>query len=254
MPNLQRAFRLALAAAFAAGPLAAQDAAAARTRVDTTRGDTARVESDDVSATQRDTTPLEPTPTETPSGFDTGVIRPGPARSAPVAAPTADRPSAASTGKRPSAGVIFIDARGSQIGLGTLTQVDRGLLITAELSGLPPGEHAFHVHQTGRCDPPSFQSAGDHYAPQGGQHGFLASGGPHAGDLPNRRVTEGGRVNIEEFTSFVTLTGGDSPLLDRDGSALILHARADDYRSQPSGDAGDRIACAVVQRTGGTPP
>jgi superoxide dismutase, Cu-Zn family len=106
------------------------------------------------------------------------------------------------------------------------------------------------VHQTGRCDAPSFESAGGHYAPMKRQHGFLASGGPHAGDMTNVQVV-GSAVSVQEFNPFVTLSGGEAPLLDQDGSALVIHAKADDYSTQPSGDAGARIACAVVQRAPG---
>jgi Cu-Zn family superoxide dismutase len=82
------------------------------------------------------------------------------------------------------------------------------------------------------------------------QHGFLANGGPHAGDMTNVQIV-GSTVSVQEFNPFVTLSGGDAPLLDQDGSALVIHAKADDYSTQPSGDTGARIACAVVQRAPG---
>jgi Cu-Zn family superoxide dismutase len=142
----------------------------------------------------------------------------------------------------------FINQHGHQLGTATLTQTPHGVLITADLSGVPPGEHGFHIHETGRCDPPSFESAGAHYALRGQQHGYLGAGGAHAGDLPNQFVGQDGRLRTHVFTPSVTLRAGQATLFDADGSALVVHAKADDYRSQPAGEAGGRLACAVIQR------
>ena len=149
-----------------------------------------------------------------------------------------------------SAKATLKNADGKEVGSAALTPTPAGVLIKLSVKGLPPGEHAFHVHETGKCDAPSFESAGAHYAPMKRQHGFLANGGPHAGDMTNVQIV-GSTVSVQEFNPFVSLTGGEAPLLDQDGSALILHAKADDYSTQPSGDAGDRIACAIVQRAPG---
>lgn len=143
--------------------------------------------------------------------------------------------------------VQFINSDGDATGSAILTQAPHGVLIDVELRGMPPGWHAFHVHERGRCETPDFQSAGDHFNPERDDHGYEVEDGYHAGDLPNVFVSESGRAQFQFFADRLSL-GGENALLDGDGSALVVHSRSDDYRSQPSGDAGDRIACAVVQR------
>jgi Cu-Zn family superoxide dismutase len=139
-------------------------------------------------------------------------------------------------------------ADGADHGTVTLTETPAGVLVRAELTGLPPGEHGFHFHETGACEPP-FESAGGHYNPTAAEHGFKAVGGPHGGDMPNIHVPESGDLTVEVFNAGVTLEdGAPDTLFDDDGTALIVHAGADDYESQPSGDAGDRIACGVVEK------
>lgn len=146
-----------------------------------------------------------------------------------------------------SATANFINTEGRTLGDVDLTQIESGVLVSARASRLPPGEHGFHFHETGECGPKTaFKSAGDHYAPGGRKHGLDTAGGPHAGDMPNQIVDEHGNLRVNLLNTRVSLTGGDAPLLDDDGSALVVHAGADDYRSQPSGDAGDRIACAEI--------
>lgn len=141
----------------------------------------------------------------------------------------------------------LINTEGRIIGRADLTQIASGVLVSARASRLPPGEHGFHFHEIGECDPATaFKSAGDHYAPGGHRHGLDVAGGPHAGDMPNQIVDEHGNLRVNVLNTRVSLTGGDAPLLDDDGSALVVHAGADDYRSQPSGDAGGRIACAEI--------
>ena len=141
----------------------------------------------------------------------------------------------------------FINASGQEIGTATLNETPQGVLINLEVNGLPPGVHAFHIHETGVCDAQNgFESAGSHYAPGGSEHGYEASGGPHAGDLPNQYVSQDGVLKAEILSHMTTISEGDAPLLDNNGSALVIHSGADDYSSQPSGDAGDRIACAPV--------
>lgn len=159
-------------------------------------------------------------------------------------------PALAQTGDTPSKTLKtnFINAEGKQIGTATLSQTLNGVLIQTDLRGLPPGEHGFHIHETGKCEANNgFESAGGHFAPRGQQHGFLTAGGPHAGDLPNQIVGQNGRLQADVLAAYVTLEAGrDVSLLDQDGSALVVHSKADDYKSQPSGNAGDRIACAVI--------
>lgn len=149
--------------------------------------------------------------------------------------------------KSRSATATFIDAQGRPIGRATLSQTPKGVLIELRLQGVAPGEHGFHVHETGRCDVQSrFESAGDHYTPQSTQHGFVR-GGPHAGDMPNVFADATGKLHADVYTTSVTLRRDAATLFDEDGSALVVHARPDDYHSQPSGGAGDRIACAVIE-------
>jgi Cu-Zn family superoxide dismutase len=151
----------------------------------------------------------------------------------------------------PQARGSFINAQGQQVGTAHLAQTPAGVLITVELRGLPPGVRGFHIHQTGRCDAAGgFDSAGGHYNPRNQQHGYLVQGGAHAGDMPNQAVGSDGVLRAQVLNDKVTLGEGEATLFDADGSALLVHAQADDYRSQPSGDAGGRLACAVIERQG----
>jgi len=134
------------------------------------------------------------------------------------------------------------DRSGKTVGVATLISTPNGTLITAEFGGLPPGWHAFHIHAVGKCVPP-FTSAGGHYNPTGDKHGILVEGGPHAGDMPNIHQRASGPVDIQVLNTKLVL---DARLFDADGAAIVLHAKADDYKSQPAGDAGDRIACGVI--------
>ena len=144
--------------------------------------------------------------------------------------------------------VDMIGTDGESMGTATITQTAAGaVLVRAEVSGLEPGEHGFHIHETGTCDPATnFDSAGGHYAGEGDPSHGLVEGGPHAGDMPNQDVGEDGMLMAEVFNANVSLSGEMNPLDDADGSALLIHAGADDYESQPSGDAGGRVACGVI--------
>jgi Cu-Zn family superoxide dismutase len=138
------------------------------------------------------------------------------------------------------------DAEGTAVGAATFTQTPAGVLIRLSLHGIPAGEHAFHIHAVGKCEPP-FTSAGGHFNPTGAKHGMMVCKG-HAGDMPNLHIPEDGALTIEVLNENVTLEKGKpNSLFDSDGSALVIHAKADDYKSDPAGDAGDRIACGVVQ-------
>ncbi|WP_420393685.1 superoxide dismutase family protein [Acuticoccus sp.] len=140
----------------------------------------------------------------------------------------------------------FIDADGETIGTATLTETPNGVLIEVDVEGIEAGEHGFHVHETGECDPATgFDSAGGHYA-AGMEHGFLVEGGPHPGDMANVFVGEDGTLRHEVVNDRVSIEGGDNPLMDDDGSALMIHSGADDYTTQPDGAAGGRVACAVI--------
>ena len=144
-----------------------------------------------------------------------------------------------------SATAEFVDAEGEGNGSASLTETSNGVLIEVEVSNLPEAQWvAFHVHEEGACDHETgHESAGGHYNPTDAEHGYLVEGGSHAGDMPNQYVGEDGVLRAQVFNSMVTLDG-DSAIR---GRALMVHAGEDDYTSQPSGDAGDRLACGVIE-------
>jgi Cu-Zn family superoxide dismutase len=141
------------------------------------------------------------------------------------------------------------DGSGKPVGDVDLVQTQAGVLIKLQLKGMVPGEHAFHVHAVGKCEG-SFESAGPHFNPAGHKHGML-SGEGHAGDMPNLHVPQSGELSVEVVNSAITLDKGKpNSVFDSDGSALVLHAKADDYKTDPAGNAGERIACGVIQPSG----
>lgn len=131
---------------------------------------------------------------------------------------------------------------GADFGRVTLTETKAGLLVAADLHGVPEGPHGFHIHATGACAP-DFGAAGGHFVGAGDAHGMMATATPHAGDLPNIHAPASGVVAVEALKPGLTL----ADLFDDDGAAIVVHAGADDYASQPSGDAGGRIACGVIE-------
>jgi len=143
--------------------------------------------------------------------------------------------------------VNLVDGANKPVGTAKLTQTAHGVLIAVDLHGLKPGAHAIHIHETAKCEPPAFKSAGGHDNPTKKQHGFMNAEGAHAGDLPNLEVPADGKVKAELLAADETLEG-ENGLFAGDGSALVLHAKADDYKSQPAGDAGDRVACGVIKK------
>ena len=143
------------------------------------------------------------------------------------------------------------DADGESIGTVEFTETPAGLHVVFDLEGIPEGVHGVHVHETGDCSAADFASAGGHLA-GGRPHGFLTEGGPHPGDFPNAHVGADGRLTVEYVNDLLTLgPGGEGAMLDADGAGVIVHSGPDDYASQPSGEAGDRIACGVVTAAGG---
>lgn len=139
------------------------------------------------------------------------------------------------------------DATGRAVGTVNLTQTANGVLLSGDLSNLPSGVHAIHFHDVGRCDPP-FTSAGGHFNPTQRGHGFQSPAGYHAGDLPNFTASTADSVRVDHFTREVTLGTGPTSLLDADGSSIVVHSGADDYRTDPSGNSGERVACGIIVR------
>lgn len=137
---------------------------------------------------------------------------------------------------------------GQTIGTARLDEVSGGVRIVLEVQGLPPGEKGVHVHAVGKCDPPDFASAGAHFNPDGKKHGLDSPDGPHAGDLPNLTVAANGSGRFETTTSRVTLGIGTNSLFDADGSALLVHAAKDDFKTDPTGNSGARIACGIIAK------
>lgn len=134
-------------------------------------------------------------------------------------------------------------AAGADAGRATATEVAGGLRFTLDAQNVPPGTHGAHVHMTGRCDAPDFTTAGGHWNPTGAQHGTMNPQGPHTGDLPNLIVGTDGRGTLGVTMPGATMAG----LLDADGATMMIHATADDLRTDPSGNSGARIACGVFQ-------
>jgi Cu-Zn family superoxide dismutase len=137
----------------------------------------------------------------------------------------------------------LINASGQTIGTVRAWQTAGGVTFRVIASGLPHGVHGVHVHAVGKCDPPDFASAGPHWNPTGKKHGMSNPAGPHAGDLPNVVVKANGVLGATLVLSAASM----SSLIDADGAALVIHAAADDNMTDPSGNSGARIACAVLQ-------
>jgi Cu-Zn family superoxide dismutase len=144
----------------------------------------------------------------------------------------------------------LVNASGQTIGSVRAWQTAGGVTFRVEASGLPHGIHGVHVHSIGRCDPPQFESAGPHWNPLAKKHGMNNPAGPHAGDLPNVEVaangTLGATLTLPDASLFAP-PASVGALLDADGAALVIHADADDYATDPSGNSGPRIACAVIR-------
>lgn len=162
--------------------------------------------------------------------------------SASLLAAVAATPAAAQSAK-----ATLKNADGKEVGSAALSQTPAGVLIKLSVKGLPPGEHAFHVHAVGKCEPP-FTSAGGHFNPGGKKHGILVAEGHHAGDLPNLHIPANGELVVEVLNAAVTLDKGKAnSLFGPGGTSLVIHAGKDDYKTDPAGDAGGRIACGLVE-------
>jgi Cu-Zn family superoxide dismutase len=142
------------------------------------------------------------------------------------------------------------DAQGKSVGTAVLWSkgASSGVSIKASLHDLPPGVHAFHFHQKAQCDPPDFKSAGPHFNPDGKKHGLENPEGHHAGDMNNFTVNAKGQAKFKVVNKDVTLGDDSHSLFSNGGTALMIHAKADDMKTDPAGNAGDRIACGVITK------
>lgn len=151
------------------------------------------------------------------------------------------------TGQRATAELK--NAQGQPVGTASFAeQADGTVRVIVQAKGLTPGKHGIHVHAVGRCEPAEFASAGGHYNPRGAKHGLGAPDGAHAGDLPNLEADASGYARYEATTDRVTLREGPVSVFDADGSALVIHEKEDDQKSDPAGNSGTRVACGVIQR------
>jgi superoxide dismutase, Cu-Zn family len=140
------------------------------------------------------------------------------------------------------------DNAGKSVGRAVLTERGNGVLISIDVQGLPQGLHAVHVHAVGKCEGPAFTSAGGHFNPLNKKHGFKNPDGPHAGDLADMVGNKDGAGRYEVLVENITLGPGKTSVFDADGSAIIIHATADDNMTDPAGNSGDRIVCGAIVR------
>ena len=143
----------------------------------------------------------------------------------------------------------LLNEKGDKIGSATFTPEKDGVRIHVQLSMLPPGTHAMHLHTVGECHGPDFKSAGAHFNPFGKKHGLKNPMGPHAGDLPNFEVKADGTATVDVTATLVTLGEGNNSLFQPGGTCIVVHEKADDEVSDPAGNAGKRIACGVIKKS-----
>ena len=149
--------------------------------------------------------------------------------------------------KKPKPVVVNLqNGQGKSVGTATLSAAANGVNVKLNVHELPAGDHGIHFHQTAKCEGPDFKSAGGHFNPDGKKHGLQNPEGPHAGDVPNFTVDPKGKSRVTVVAPNVTLTDGPHSVFTGGGTALVIHAKADDGKTDPSGNSGDRIACGVI--------
>jgi Cu-Zn family superoxide dismutase len=149
----------------------------------------------------------------------------------------------------------FVDINGRPAGTATFTSTRHGVLVDLKVTGLNEGPHGVHIHMSGNCDVKTrFTAAGPHFSFGPKAHGFMAPNGMHAGDMPNGYAAHDGTLEASFITNAFNLGNGKKSIFDHDGASIVVHAKADDYMTQPSGNSGDRVACGVIVRTAGPAP
>ena len=157
----------------------------------------------------------------------------------------AEPPAMAEPGAAPQT-LALTGTDGRPVGTVTLTEDSNGVTIKVDASAIPAGTHGVHLHEKGLCEGPKFESAGAHWNPTSKQHGRDNPMGAHLGDLANFEIPESGTATTSFLVGGVTMNGAANALADADGTSLVVHAKADDYKTDPSGNSGDRVACAVL--------